>query len=178
MTEHKPEFSRPLSVDSLGGGPVTRRIEADATERDALARRFGLEALNRFEATVTATREAGGEIVSVSGTLAAEPVQVCVVTLEPFPNPVEDSFEIKFTTVPPAAASVVDIEIDPDSLDEPEPLEGRTLDLGELASQFLSLALDPHPRRPGAEIDPDLADPGAGGADNPFAALRALKPRA
>lgn len=176
MSQPKPELSRPLAIDALGSTPVVRSIRAEPAELEALTRRLSLVALNSLEATVTVTRQSGGRLIAVSGTFKAEPVQVCVVTLEPFANPVEDQFEIRFTTDPVATSA--EVVIDPDNLDEPEPLEGGVLDLGELVTQFFSLALDPHPRKPGVVFDNPAADDDAEeGARNPFAVLGALKTR-
>jgi|HigsolmetaAR203D_1030402.scaffolds.fasta_scaffold01600_7 uncharacterized metal-binding protein YceD (DUF177 family) len=167
------ELSRPLSVETLGVEPVIRTITASPEELEALARRFSLPELKSFVATLTVHRRNHGRLISVKGELKAEPVQICVVTLEPFLNSVEDSFEITFTTDP--AAAVSEVEIDPESLDEPEPLEGGTLDLGELAAQFLSLALDPHPRKPGVEFDYRGDEAEDEGTRNPFEVLKKLK---
>lgn len=174
MTDSKPELSRPLAIDRLGDAPVVQTITAEPAELRALARRLSLEALNGLQARVTARRQSHGRLIQVSGELTAEPVQICVVTLEPFANPVEDRFEITFTTEPGPATA--EIDIDPERLDEPEPLEGSVLDLGELVVQFLSLALDPHPRKPGATLD-HRADAPAETTENPFAALERLKRR-
>ena len=51
-----PEFSRPVRVDTLGAAPRRLSLEADAAERAALARRFGLVAIDRLAAEVALTR--------------------------------------------------------------------------------------------------------------------------
>ena len=57
-------------------------------------------------------------------------------------------------------------------LDGPEPLTGGVIDLGVIATEFLILAIDPYPRKPGAVFEaPDAPDD----SDQPFAALAALK---
>jgi hypothetical protein len=56
--------------------------------------------------------------------------------------------------------------------DMPEPLVGGMVDLGALATEFLMLAIDPYPRKPGIEFEaPSTGDASA----QPFAALAALK---
>jgi len=57
--------------------------------------------------------------------------------------------------------------------EEPEPLVDGRIDLGAIATEFLVLGIDPHPRKRGVafelpvvEADPDV---------HPFAALAALK---
>jgi hypothetical protein len=56
--------------------------------------------------------------------------------------------------------------------DPPEPLDSGHIDLAALAVEFLALALDPFPRKPGAVFAdaPDVETEGG-----PFAALSALK---
>jgi hypothetical protein len=173
MTERTPdpEFSRPLVIDRLGGSPITMDIRANAAECGRLSERLGLVALNSLAASVTFERRQTLDVIHVTGTLEADIVQTCVVSLAPFASHIEDGFAIDFTTLsgPPADEVWVDIENDP-----PEPIENGVIDAGELAAQFLSLALDPYPRAPGAQLE-------AGGAENdqisvsPFAVLRNLK---
>ena len=63
-----------------------------------------------------------------------------------------------------------EIEVDPGSGEEPEPLAGNSVDLGLLATEFLILGIDPYPRKPDAAFEaPASADP----AGHPFAALAA-----
>lgn len=171
-----PEFSRPIPVDRLGDAVRSKQIEATPEERAALARRFSLPAIEELTADFAIRRPNLGPIVTVDGRFRASVVQVCVVSLEPFSATVEDDISLSFTLNP--VVDALEIDIDAADPDEPEPLEGGRLDLGELAAQHLSLALDPHPRAPGvavpdevkAEDDQDEEEP-----PNPFAALAALK---
>jgi hypothetical protein len=60
--------------------------------------------------------------------------------------------------------------------EDPEPLVDGKVDVGELASQYLSLAIDPYPHAPGVEPvgeDPEIEL--KRDKENPFAALQALK---
>ena len=60
--------------------------------------------------------------------------------------------------------------------DEVEPLEGDVLDLGEVASEELFLALDPYPRLPDAALTDFVPEAEVGEeSKHPFAALAALK---
>lgn len=172
-----PEFSRPVPVDRLGDAVRSKQIEATPEERAALARRFSLPAIEELTADFAIRRPNLGPIVTVDGRFRASVVQVCVVSLEPFSATVEDDISLSFTLDP--VVDALEIDIDAADPDEPEPLEGGRLDLGELAAQHLSLALDPHPRAPGVAVpdevkaeddDPDEEEP-----SNPFAALAALK---
>ncbi len=57
--------------------------------------------------------------------------------------------------------------------DPPDPLLGSAVDLAAVVTEFLALAIDPYPRKPGAVfVTPvELKDPTA----SPFAALDKLK---
>jgi len=173
-----PEFSRPFDADRLGADPVAVRIAARPEELAALARRLDLPSLGRLEASLTVRRRAGGTVL-VDGTLSADAVRACVVTLEPVPERVEHRLAALFA--PPALLDD-GIDVDPDGdEDPPEPIEDGRIDLGELAAQHLSLALDPYPRAPGAALDPSLAaaapeEPEEEAArGTPFAALARLR---
>jgi hypothetical protein len=58
----------------------------------------------------------------------------------------------------------------------PEPLPADAIDLGEAVVQQLAVALDPYPRKPGAEIPAEYS--GAADTDGrggPFASLARLR---
>lgn len=171
------EFSRPFNLRELGERPVRRSLEAGPEERAALAERFGLIGLERLSAELTLRRLRGGGVVRVSGSLAAAATQRCVVTLGPVPAALEESFELDFQPV--GRREEVEVVLDPE-VEEPEPLEGDRLDLGELVAQQFALALDPYPRAPDAKLvqsDWGASDEEEVPSDNPFAALASLKDR-
>lgn len=173
------EFSRPFDTEGLAGTPAVRRIEAKPEERAALAGRLGLPEVAAFAAELTLSRIAGG-FVRVEGRLTARVAQVCVVTLDPFEADVADDFTALYA--PADRIPEGDVLVDPDA-DLPEPLDGTRIDLGELATQHLSLALDPYPKAPGVTFDGasagepegDEADaPAPEAGRNPFAVLAKL----
>lgn len=153
MTAARPEFSRPLSVAKVSEGGEPFRIEADAAERAALARRFDLVDLPSLEAEGTIVVFDHGRRARVEGVIRARVVQTCVVTLEPVPATVEDTFVRTYTSAPtrPSAADLETI-VDLDAEEPPEPLQGGAVDVGEAAAETLGLALDPYPRAPGAAV--------------------------
>ncbi|HSX54204.1 MAG TPA: DUF177 domain-containing protein, partial [Sphingomonas sp.] len=57
-----PEFSRPQRLDTIGAGESQVRVEANSDERTALARRFGLIAIDKLAADFTIRRDAAGII--------------------------------------------------------------------------------------------------------------------
>lgn len=175
----EPEFSWPVDVSKLPDKGIARRIAPDAAQRAAIAERLGLLALDAFEVEIRVTpwRGAGARLEAA---FTADVVQRCVVTLDPVPQHVEDRFTLTFLPPDrlPAPAPGEEILLSAeDEEDMPEPLEGpegTLLDAGELAVQYLSLALDPYPRAPGARV-PEQYQPRPEDDVSPFAALAALR---
>ncbi|GBD41436.1 hypothetical protein HRbin39_00817 [bacterium HR39] len=156
------EFSRPFEIAELTSLEAPFAIAATAHERAALCRRLDLLALDRLEAEGTVSAGAGG-VVRVRGRLRAHATQRCVVTLEPVPAELEVPFERTFVRGSSAARL---LHLDLEQLDL-EPLVGDILDLGEVVTEELALALDPYPRAAGAEET--LREFGVRGDDEPEA---------
>ena len=172
-----PEFSRAVPVESLEDGETVIDIEADADERAALARRFGLLALDSLTAKVGLTPVDGG-LVRVHGALAAKVTQACVVTLEPVTTRVEASFQRQYGTDAPEEAG--GLIADADTEESAEPLAHGTVDVGETVAEQLALELDPFPRAPEAAFDGFSSGSKSVGDDDtgdggPFTVLARLK---
>lgn len=165
------ELSRPVPLSALGLDPIEQKVIASETECAALARRFDLQAINSLTARVVLVRQPG-RIIRAEGQLTASVRRICVVTLEPFDQPVEDVFILYFTDAPGIRPGD-ELEVGLDDEDAPEPVEGQTIDCGEIVAQQLTLALDPFPRSPEAEVGGPVTriDPEPE-TDNPFKALR------
>ena len=189
--EPAPEFSRIVRADAVHRGEVVETIEATEAERKALAERFELEAIGSLRATLRLRSVRGGKMVRVTGELEAEVVQTCVLTLDPVPARVAESFGALFAPESLIPKPEDEIDIDPFLSDEdsPEPMSNGRIDIGELTAQHLSLALDPYPQAEGAAFPGFSEDSGeeaegeeegpaaAAGVPNPFAALERLKRR-
>jgi uncharacterized metal-binding protein YceD (DUF177 family) len=142
-----PEFSRPVRVDALGAAPRQLRVEAEEGERVALARRFGLLALDRLAADLMLSRR--GNEVGMDGTLVARVTQACVATGAPLPAAVEAKFDLLFRPQPEPPADE-EIELGESELDVVF-YDSGSIDVGEAVAETLALNLDPYPRAPGAE---------------------------
>jgi uncharacterized metal-binding protein YceD (DUF177 family) len=140
------EFRRLIPLDELEEGDIHKTIEAGEEEREALARRFDLVAIDVLNASVEMRRMPGGPLVRVEGRLTADLVQRCVVTLAPLPVHIEEVF---VETFGPDGYRAPDGEAD---AGVPEIFDSGGIDLGELAAQHLSLSLDPYPRAPAADV--------------------------
>jgi hypothetical protein len=115
----------------------------------------------------------GTEGLRVVGRVCATVGQVCVVTLDPIENEVEEMVDLVFV---PGAAAAADAAgragIAEAAEDAPEPLLGDTVDLGAIATEFLILGIDLYPRKPDAVFQAPLVEDSA---EHPFAALAALR---
>lgn len=141
-----PEFSRPHRLDQIGAGETTVPISADAAECAALAKRFGLQAIESLSAEFTLHQDATG--IVARGWLKAKVTQGCSVTGDPLPVAVNEKFAIRF--LPEPDSEIPDeIELSEDECDTVF-YTGGALDLGEAAAETLLLALDPFPRGPNA----------------------------
>ena len=163
-----------MSAEEIPETGLHREIEAPAETRAAIAKLAGLRELPALSAVFDLARH--GEGIAASGRVQARVGQTCVVSLDPIENIVDEPIDILFTraaaggaAAPAKAAKALDADDD-----QPEALIDGKLDLGALASEFLMLAIDPYPRKPGVEFaPPKVEDDG----EHPFVALAALKKR-
>ncbi len=175
MTNDLP-FSRPVRVEPLPKDGLNQTIEADAAERAALAALNGLLAIAKLRANLT-LRRAGRDAVRVTGQVLAEVTQTCIVSLEPFAVMIDEPVDVRFAPPREAAAGrrkQSDGEADVarfDAEDPPDPVVDGKIDLGALAAEFMALALDPYPRKPGALFEPSDED---APNNSPFGALADL----
>lgn len=169
-----PEWSRPERLDAIGEGERTVAIEANEAERRALARRFGLVAVERLAAEFKVRRTAAG--VLAKGRVTGQVVQACSVTGEPLAVAIDEPADLRFVE---AGGTAEEIELSGDALDTIElergEMDGGSIDLGEAAAETMALALDPFPRGPGAAAA--LKAAGVIGEDEvkPLGALAGLK---
>jgi hypothetical protein len=159
-----PEFQHPLILAHVPAEGLTLRLDADVAARARLAERMGLLALHALSAELRLTPEPEG-CIGVRGRMRAAVEQACVVTLDPVAQSIDEVIAWRLL---PAGMEPTDGDDDPDDIET----EAGVADLGEALAQQLSLALDPYPRAPGAELP---AEHGPGGAGGPFAALAKLR---
>ena len=179
MTDHADPWSVPVIVAQIPDTGLHREIEADRAARDAMAAVAGLREILSASASLDLTLEKAGR-VHVAGRVRARVGQTCVVSLDPIENDIDEAIDLIFA--PPEQirelAELVDeaAESDTEIPDPPEPIVNGVIDLGRLATDALFLGIDPYPRRPDAVFEPMIESPDP--EDHPFAALKALQPRA
>jgi len=175
MMESQSEFSNVLNVESLGETAKRIHLDADEAACSALAARFDLASVESLAGDLIVERVKGGDLIRVSGRMTASITQSCVVTGASVPAEIEESVDERFG---PPRGTEVEVEVTIDVEDPPEPIIESGIDLGEIISQYLGVAIEPYPKAPGAEIpqryqaekDEVLETP-----KNPFEILATLK---
>lgn len=169
---NNPEFSRPVRIDQLArhAQPVT--IAADAAEREALAKRFHLLALDRLEADYALSEENGA--IFARGRVRAALAQPCVATGVAVPETVDTDFLLRFVKEGAEAPEGDELELDAEDCDTIG-FDGLVIDMGEAVAETVALAMEPYPRSPDA--DSVLREAGVLSEEqaSPFAALLSLK---
>lgn len=164
-----PRLARLVDLATLDGGPTRIKIETNEAERAEIARRLDLPSLTGLSGEFDLTPTAAGVDILISVKAVAE--RACVVSLEMFTETVDERFKLRLERR-------FDDESESDGDDDDwtrEPLESEVLDLGEILVQHLSLALDPHPRKPGAKsLLEDFRD---AASPSPFAVLKGMVDR-
>ncbi len=159
-----PEMQRPFPITRIGDG-IRFLVESKPDERAALAQRMGVLAIHALTCRFDLRRDVG-DAIEAHGLLHARVTQTCVVSLEAFDADIAEVFSVRFV---PAGTESDDLDLE---AEDEIGYEGGILDLGEATSEQLALALDPFPRKPGAELSKDATAEATGA----FAALAKLLP--
>jgi hypothetical protein len=171
MTTREFPWRVPMSVGNVPEAGLRVELEADEPTCRAVAKAAGVNDIARLKARFDLARR-GRDGLHVTGTVSALVGQLCVVSLEPVLNEVNETIDLAFghDTSIPASAQSLDIRFD--APDPPEPLINGMVDLGAIATEFLIFGIDPYPRKPGAAF---VAPPDKESAGKAFAALAALR---
>ena len=163
----------PVSVAELPEEGRDFDLAPDALEREALALHTGVNAVPKLNASLHVEPDGRGG-ANVDGTLRATVTQTCVVTLDEFDNEIDEAISIQFAP-PETIAGDADGLVEIDESDPPDPLVNGEIDLAAVVGEFLALAIDPYPRKPGAVFQSPNEPSDSKGS--PFAALEQLKDR-
>jgi uncharacterized metal-binding protein YceD (DUF177 family) len=166
-------YTHKVRVVDLSPSGTTVRLAPDAEQCAALARYVGVLDVSDLllEATLVPRRD--GAVVT--GRLKATVRVMSVVSLEPFDDQVDETFEVEFAPPEEVAAFEAAEEEEAEGAvvrEPPDSLVDGAVDLGVLATEFLSLGIDPYPRRPGEVFGVHQEGPTD---ESPFAALAQLK---
>jgi uncharacterized metal-binding protein YceD (DUF177 family) len=166
------DWTRLVRLHELARGPVTLTLEPDAGQRAKIAYDLGLETLPSLTATVTVKPWLDG--AEITGRFEAVVEQLCGLTLDPFEQPLAGEIEVR--AVPPGSPharpeEAGELELDLEAPDPPDLLGEDAVDVAHYVVEHLALAIDPFPRKPGAEFE--FTPPAE--EESPFAVLKKLK---
>ena len=181
MSTTTPVLSRPVLAVSIPDDGTHMQVEATPAERLALARTNDLVALHRLSGAFDLKPQKRGGGIVVQGSVSATVVQTCTVSLDEFESEIREEVDLVF--MPPERAAAwaeankarTKAESEPGLADEDPPdliIEGR-IDLGVVTAEYLSLGIDPYPRKPGVAFEAPAGD--ADKDPSPFAALAKLR---
>lgn len=148
-----------VSVSVVNLTPRGKKVtfEADKEACELLVRNHAIHKLNHFSFDVHLTpyNKVG---VKMHGTLKAEFEQLCVVSLEPIEQSIEEEMTVFF--LPEGALEQnnkdfrnKEIIVDLEETDEPEIFSGNTINIGKIAEEFFELAIPVYPRSDKAVIE-------------------------
>jgi hypothetical protein len=183
------EWSHFIRVEDLGDKPYKLTITPDDRQKVDLARRLDVVSVESATADIVASHSKGG-VIHVTGRLQAHILQNCVITLEPLHTYIDEEIEgwfsdqeqmVSFAKVKKdqqTKRAHAEVEVLPES-EDPELVINGQIDLGELATQHLSLAIDPYAHKEGVahEFTEDKvkAEKSSEIRRNPFEALKDWK---
>ena len=173
-----PLLPRPVEVSAIPADGTGRQIETTPAERAAIAAEFGLLEIRSLSGSVELRRNRR-DAIAVTGRVAAEIVQACVVSLEPVPQTIDEEFFLRLIPERDATRPSAGAEIVVDALADgpPDIYSGATIDVGAILLEHFALAIEPYPRAPGAEFSAEGTTDGEAVSDSPFAALGDLARR-
>jgi len=151
------EFAHKLlvNVSALPRKGKEFELVSDEASRCRLAQNHDLVAVEHFVAHFQLVPQSAGR-VRVHGSFVARVVQNCVISGEAMMVDVQDDFTLLF--VPQAqeikGQTEIILDVEENEEDMVEFFTGTHIDLGAVVEEFFCLALDPYPRKQGAEFDP------------------------
>ena len=180
-----PEFSRLVLINALGADGPTLFQTANDAECMALAKRLGLQSISDLRVESSFQGISFGR-TKLNVNFSANVVQSCIVSLDPVSECVAGQFSVlcevqcaRRSGRKARLDSDGEVLVDPFGEDLIEFIEEGEIDVGELATQYLSLAINPYPRAHGNEGSLDLAYPQGNSSsmddekdqENPFSIL-------
>jgi hypothetical protein len=182
------EWSHNIPAGEIPAEGLRLDIRAGEDECRDVARRLRVRGIEGLAAHVELSRESGSAVIAVRGTVSASVTQDCVVSGQKMVSEINEAFEAYYADREGAVSFLkarherlgrMGDELQMlEEHDDPEPLDEQGgIDLGELAVQYLSLAVDPYPRS-GAAAEAECLPDGSslsGETHRPFAALKNWK---
>jgi hypothetical protein len=174
-----PILSRIVSLGD-GGEAISGRIEASEAECKALAADLGIESLASLTFDYR-LHPIACERFRLTGRLDARLTQLCVVTLEPVAEHIDEEFSLECWPQDQIEAAGEEAEAEPVYGELPEeppaPIINGKVDIGALAAEIFASAINPYPRKDDAEFHWEEPKEAGAPASGPFGGLAKWKPR-
>lgn len=154
------EFSKIIDTNNLEALPEELVLEPTPSECAAIQKRLQLEGLKNLKAIVSVTKDPNTKIFHLRINLKAQVVQSCVVTLDPVPLDLQETFSL---VLKPGPLEDQDFDHLPEILELPK---NGLVDVGELIVQDLGLMLPLFPRK--SEIKEDMGGTSSYKEDKPL----------
>lgn len=138
------EFSRLFDLYRVGKLPIRQTIKATEPECVQLALRLGVQDIHKIEAQFTIEYFSRAEGYNVDGEIQATISQVCVLTTELITQSIVIPVKVNYRSgLTEEQLTDLDLSSDRDifGFDDPH------IDLGEMVVQYLSLNIDPYPKK-------------------------------
>lgn len=183
------EWSYFIESEEITAKPISIEISAGEECYSAISNRLDLHSIDNISAVITLDRNNITKVIHVKGKINARLAQKCVVTDEPVEEEVSDNFEswfsddnqaLSFAKAKRERMTRKERNEQPilEEEEDPEPIIDGKIDLGELVIQYLSLSLNPYPRKEGVSFEKQKEEMDFEDNDvyeNPFAALKDWK---
>lgn len=175
MAKETPSETHVIALATLKGREAVEvSFTPDADQRAAIAKALGLTRLRKATLAGRLIAE-GGRDWRLEAKLGATVVQPCVVTLEPVTTRIDEPLQRRYLAEPPEPGTG-EVEMPEDDSVEELPDE---IDLAQLFTEALAIAVPAYPRAPGAELAtgnfaPPGVDPLTDDDLKPFAGLSDL----
>lgn len=134
-----------IEIAALHRGENRVRLSPDDAARQKIAARLDEPGVELLAGDFSLRPFSGG--VDLELHLKARVNRVCVASLEPIVEAIDEQYAIRFER----DFADGDVEENYDDERAREPLDGDTLDLDEILIQHLAISLDPHPRKEGVK---------------------------
>ena len=154
MSKHTPEFSRILDLNTLGNAIKDHKLIAKPAEKEALTKRFGILKIDLFEVIYT-VEQIANKSFKIEGEIKAQAEQECVATRVAVEEAIKEAVDIVLRPKNLTSEPGDEIDVSALSTEEAEAIEipsGGKIDMGEIFTQYLSLALNPYPRKENANF--------------------------
>lgn len=165
-----------VSVLDVPDRPLRQTRSASSIEREALQSSLDVPEVKALTVDYSVSRIAGGAY-RVKGQVHGDVSQACVVSLEPVPEVIDETFEVEYwpESVTPLEAGNKERE-QPilDGVDR-EAIRNGHIDIGRIVFEILSGALDPYPRKADAAFEWRDQEQEKSGKISPFAALSKIR---